>query len=173
MFIGRLLATVVLPYMGIVVPINEMFVARVSNDHKKMTRWASFMICSLVLAVPTAWFIPTWVVIRYDLLWIMLYVLSASDAEVSEYLVTRYLNPHVGNVRMISSFASFAFSSTPSHISSSSSDDDDERDDDERTASGDESTISDDETTASGDERTVPDGGETEDDRMQGNGTSR
>ena len=48
MFIGRLLATVVLPYMGIVVPINEMFVARVSNDHKKMTRWASFMICSLV-----------------------------------------------------------------------------------------------------------------------------
>lgn len=125
MFIGRLLATFVLPYMGIIMPMNQMFAARASNDHQKMTRWGSFMICSLLLVVPTAWVVPTWVVFRYDLLWVLLYILSVSDAEVSEFLVTRYLNPHVGQIRTVSSFASIVFLPQPkiSPDSSESGDD--------------------------------------------------
>lgn len=121
MFIGRLLAALVLPYMGIIMPMNHMFVARVSNDHQKMTRWGSFMICSFLLVVPTAWIVPTWVVFRYDLLWLLLYILSISDAGMSEFLVMRYLNPQVAQLRTASSFASICILLPPPQISPSSS----------------------------------------------------
>ena len=92
MFVGPLLAAVVLPYMGVVVPLNQMFSARTCDDHKKMRRWASFVICTLFLVVPVAWVVPVSAFYRYDLLCTMMYALSAADAGASELLITRYLN---------------------------------------------------------------------------------
>ena len=133
MFVGRLLAIVLLPYMGVVVPMDRIFAARTNGDHTRMMRWASYMICTLVGVVPIAWWIPTWVVGRYDLICILLYMLSISDAAVAEMIVTRYLNPYIAQMRMVSLLTTVAFRPPDAHASSDSSSDssDDESYDDE------------------------------------------
>lgn len=129
MFISRLLAFVVLPYMALLVPVNRMFEARMGNDHVKMTRWASFLTCTLAIVVPVAWMIPAWVVGRYDILWTMLYLLSVSDAAVAEYIVARLFYPHiVSPLRLISSMIMVLFRPTPVVSSPDTSDDEGDED---------------------------------------------
>ena len=87
--------------------MNRIFAAREQNDIQAIMRWCSFLTCTLLIVVPLAMTIPTWVLFYYDIMWCALTFLSVYDAAISEVIVVRYINPQIAQIRMLMTYIAF------------------------------------------------------------------
>lgn len=125
MLIGGVLALFLFPYLGVVVPINRMFAARQKNDVQAIMRWSSFLTCTLLVVVPLAMIIPSWLLFYYDIIWCALVILSVYDATLSEHIVVQYINPQVAQIRMLLTCAA-SMVNTEKHVVEEDSSDDEQ-----------------------------------------------